>query len=350
MGWSDVAMSLMGPTVQDLRQHFVERWNFIYYDKYDARGLEKHKPLDASFFDGGHGFHRQQLKDKVKEKLRDPQQPSYYDNRDEYERRDTGPEGVRLQICRSSAKWSHGTDNTEHSIANAYIEIISAAKHFVYMENQFFITATDPKQKPILNMVGRAIVDRIIRAARANERFRIVVCIPAVPGFAGDLEGDDALGTRAIMEFQYRSINNDRGMSIMEQIAKAGIDPKQYIRFYNLRSYDRINTAGVADQQTAAGVSYTDAQRVHDAKVGGGYGGQEHGDQYARYQQQAPKVGGEWDSVAKCVMLGGGDIRNVPWGGDPDKEIEAFVTEELYVHSKAYTPRPHSTNLTKSLC
>jgi phospholipase D1/2 len=33
-------------------------------------------------------------------------------------------------------------------------------------------------------------------------------------------------------------------------------------------------------------------------------------------------------------MLGGGDIRQVPWDGNPDQEIEAFVSEELYVHSK----------------
>ena len=33
-------------------------------------------------------------------------------------------------------------------------------------------------------------------------------------------------------------------------------------------------------------------------------------------------------------MLGGGDIRQVPWDGNPDEEINAFVSEELYIHSK----------------
>jgi phospholipase D1/2 len=33
-------------------------------------------------------------------------------------------------------------------------------------------------------------------------------------------------------------------------------------------------------------------------------------------------------------MLNGEDIRNVPWDGHPDAEIDAFVSEELYVHSK----------------
>ena len=33
-------------------------------------------------------------------------------------------------------------------------------------------------------------------------------------------------------------------------------------------------------------------------------------------------------------MLGGEDIRNVPWEGGAMDEIDAFVSEELYVHSK----------------
>ena len=204
MGWSDVAMSLMGPAVEDLKIHFTQRWNFIYKSKYDAREVNRpgYTPLDESTFKGGHGYHRRHLKEKVKHHLREG-------DYDYQEQQDYGspsePEGVRLQICRSVSKWSHGTTETEHSIANAYREIISAARHFVYIENQFFITATDRSQKPILNMIGRAIVDRIIRAHNDAERFRIIVVIPAVPGFAGDLQGDAALGTRAIIEFQQRS-------------------------------------------------------------------------------------------------------------------------------------------------
>jgi len=204
MGWTDIAMSLVGPSVDDLKTHFIQRWNFIYDSKYDARGVARYTRLDDSFIKGGHGYHRRHLKEKLKENLYDDgdyQEGDYYSRPPSRE----DPEGVRIQICRSISKWSHGTSETEHSIANAYIEIIQAAKHFVYMENQFFITATDTKQKPILNMIGRAIVDRIIRAHHDAERFRIVVIIPAVPGFAGDLQVDDALGTRAIMEFQYRA-------------------------------------------------------------------------------------------------------------------------------------------------
>lgn len=89
---------------------------------------------------------------------------------------------------------------SQHSIQNAYCEIIRNSKHFVYIENQFFITATGDQQKPIKNQIGAAMVERIVRAARNGEKYKMIIMIPAVPAFAGDLKLDEALGTRAIME------------------------------------------------------------------------------------------------------------------------------------------------------
>ena len=37
MGWSDVALCISGPVVQDLRTHFAQRWNFIYDEKYSKK-------------------------------------------------------------------------------------------------------------------------------------------------------------------------------------------------------------------------------------------------------------------------------------------------------------------------
>lgn len=348
MGWSDVALSLVGPCVRDLQRHFFDRWNFIYGSKYSARKQERYQPLDERVLQGP-GYHRQQIKQKIHGVGRVILEGAGRYEQEQEERayghdssgRFDDLAGVQCQIVRSASKWSHNLPTTEHSIAHAYIEIISAAKHFVYIENQFFITATDDKQNPIMNRIGRAIVDRILRAAKEKQKFRIIVVMPAIPAFAGDLQAESSLGTRAIMEFQYRSINNDRGFSIMEQIAKAGVDPKQYIRFYNLRSYDRINTSRTMDQtQQAAGVSYNVAAASLDQRVGGGYTPaaygypQPHGDEYARYQQAAPGGSTELDSVARCSMLNGGDIRQVPWTGDPAKEMDSYVSEELYIHSK----------------
>lgn len=259
------------------------------------------------------------------------------------------------QIVRSCTKWSHGIP-TEHSIANAYINVIQNSQHFVYIENQFFITATSDAQKPVQNKVGGAIVERILRAARAGEKYKVFVVMPAIPAFAGDLKDDASLGTRAIMEFQYNSINRG-GYSIMEVIANAGFDPTDYIRFYNLRNYDRINvSASFRDAEQRSGVDYEDARREHDALVELPAELPSYGDtgpgaarNYQQFQQGAAAIPdrhglgtGRWDTVSECYMLGGTDIREVPWENGSVSEMDAFVSEELYVHSKV--------NISFSIC
>ncbi|RMZ88745.1 hypothetical protein DV736_g4026, partial [Chaetothyriales sp. CBS 134916] len=246
---------------------------------------------------------------------------------------------MHCQILRSCTLWSNGTP-TEKSIQTAYIDVIEKSQHFVYIENQFFITATGDKQKPVQNLIGKALVDRILRAARNNEKYKVIVVIPAVPAFAGDLRDDDSLGTRAIMEFQYFSINRG-GHSIMELIAQAGHNPLDYIRFYNLRNYDRINAVGISGQTLhQSGQQHHGTVGASYGNVGGGTGFQPGvpGDQYPQYQTTAQQyskgISGRWDSVAECYMLGGEDIRNVPWDGPPESELDAFVSEELYIHSK----------------
>lgn len=194
------------------------------------------------------------------------------------------------------------------------------------------------------NRVGAAIVERILRAAKNNEDWHMIINIPSVPAFAGDLKADAALGTRAIMEFQYFSINRG-GHSIMESVARAGVDPMKYLRFYNLRSYDRINVSDAMSKvEDQAGISYSEARQGHDQKYGqeGQASGNEEG-AYDKYQQAAQQVhgntsdglaSGRWDSVAECYMLNGPDIRSVPWEGSPESEMDSFVSEELYIHSK----------------
>jgi phospholipase D1/2 len=210
---------------------------------------------------------------------------------------------------------------------------------------KFFITATSSEQHPVTNKIGAAIVDRIVRARNADEKFRVIVLMPAVPAFAGDLQSDGALGTRAIMEFQYNSIN--RGShSIIEMFKTQGIqDARQYITFYNLRNYDRINTSqtmGSAEQKS--GVQYEDARREHNDRVGAGnhpYGellgvsSGGPGSQYERYQQAAQQAADHtWDTVSACYMAAAPGLGQAPWQGSEESPIDTFVSEELYIHSK----------------
>lgn len=91
--------------------------------------------------------------------------------------------------------------------------------------NELLVTATGDQQSPIHNTIGRAIVDASVRAGKEGRKFRVIIIIPAIPGFAGDLRQDAAAGTRAIMDYQYKSIHRGEH-SIMGQIAAQGVDPK----------------------------------------------------------------------------------------------------------------------------
>jgi phospholipase D1/2 len=154
------------------------------------------------------------------------------------------------------------------------------------------------------------------------------------------------------MNFQYNSICRG-GYSIMEMIKKAGINPNQYIKFYNLRNYDRINTsATMASVEQRSGVSYEAARKEHDNLVGAGIDGRGYdgygentgvkpgqtSSQYDRYQKAASSVHGhrskEYDTVASSYMLNGPSITSIPWTPGNVDEMDAFVSEELYLHTK----------------
>ncbi|KAB5524009.1 hypothetical protein GE09DRAFT_1065441 [Coniochaeta sp. 2T2.1] len=364
MPWHDVHMGLIGPSVYDIAEHFVLRWNFVKRDKY-----KRDERFDWLELRGRQGDD---------EDLVGVQRPRFPEG--EYilhpysplETKKTENRGtVRCQIVRSSADWSSGI-LTEHSIQNAYCELIRNAQHYVYIENQFFITSTGENQSPIHNVIGRAIVEAVVRAASENRKFRVIILIPAVPGFAGDLRDDAAIGTRAIMDYQYKSICRGPD-SIFEQVKKEGVDPTNHIFFFNLRTYDRLNkTPAIKKQEEESGVKYQDVQRAEAEEIMGegihgnkdtegerdkhmgrkseqpsakeGYLRDERKDDEAERATDAKrkfdaaadkdkKVKSNY-SVGQHTMAGTGPLSEEPWEGDPESEVENWIQEELYIHAK----------------
>jgi len=249
MGWSDVALCLTGmdtaseqnhlclakichltgPSVDDLKVHFVDRWNFIFNEKarspvapviedlrelmliftkpeqYQARRQDRYKPMtlngaginfdqglrvgatnmlkgkmrkyadkmrgeEARFYgggggggSGGDGYYRGSDSGRGGDRgissssrhtkhYHDPlafgDTSSSSDGEEDYRKQGSRgvsgqnfqqdqsmAPGMQCQIVRSASMWSNGT-KTEHSVQNAYIEIINAAQFFVYIENQ----------------------------------------------------------------------------------------------------------------------------------------------------------------------------------------------------------------------
>ncbi|KAK5112389.1 hypothetical protein LTR62_004352 [Meristemomyces frigidus] len=289
---------------------------------------------------------------------------------------------VHAQLVRSSADWSSGI-LTEQSIQNAYCQIIREAKHYVYIENQFFITATGEHQAPVHNQIGAAIVDACARADKEGRKFRVIIMLPTIPGFAGDLRDDAALGTRAIMDYQFKSINRGEH-SIFGRLKAEGVDASKYIFVFNLRSYDRLNnTPGLKKQEENTGLKYQDLQRAQAEEImpTGVHGAQGEGtkhhpsaperkDLQSGESQQNTKDAWEGgkneaglaekgrddhvqsvDSIAKDAMLGEPKVSEEAYAGRKqdrgsesrseqeneklrESEVENFVQEELYIHAK----------------
>lgn len=147
---------------------------------------------------------------------------------------------VNSQILRSLSLWSGGC-STEHSIQNAYLRLISSANHFVYIENQFFVSGLDGDHL-CSNRIANAIVERIRKAAANKEKFRVMVVMPLLPAFPGKPDDKDASSLRGVMYWQYRSICRGEN-SIYHTLFKEldGLDPFEYIAFYGLRTHTMLD-------------------------------------------------------------------------------------------------------------
>ncbi|TDL17878.1 phospholipase D, partial [Rickenella mellea] len=208
MPWHDVGMQLVGQPARDLCRHFVQRWNHLLRIKNHTRTWPFLLPP-----------------------------PDFKPT----ELRDQGLTGTcEVQICRSCGPWSMGTPAAiEHSIQNAYLKAIQMSEHFVYIENQFFITSTNVNATQIENQIGDALVHRIIRAHREGTPWKACIVIPLLPGFPFPVDHNDASALRIILECQNRTICRGPD-SIFSRLREEDIDPDEYICFFGLRNWAKL--------------------------------------------------------------------------------------------------------------
>ncbi|CAK7233680.1 Phospholipase D1 [Sporothrix bragantina] len=212
MPWHDVGMQIVGQPARDLTRHFVQRWNYV------RRGRKPTRP--TPFLLPPPDYRKEDL-----------------DN--------LGLSGTcEVQILRSACSWSLGITDVECSIQTAYISMIEESEHFVYMENQFFITSTETLNVKIVNRIGDALVERIIRAHRDEEDWKCVIIIPLMPGFQNSVADQEGTSVRLILQCQYRSICRGEN-SIFGRLRAAGIEPEDYIQFFSLRQWGKINNKTV---------------------------------------------------------------------------------------------------------
>ncbi|PRP81671.1 phospholipase D, Pi-PXPH-PLD [Planoprotostelium fungivorum] len=137
-----------------------------------------------------------------------------------------------VQVMRSAGVWSAGLAFTERSIYKAYLTAIREAKHFIYIENQYFISSIN-KMRP-KNKILKTLHKRLRLAIANLEQFRVIVVIPVYP--AGSLVD---IATRYVIKYVYKTIGR-QGHSIIEKLKQEfpEVDVSQYISFYALRNHN----------------------------------------------------------------------------------------------------------------
>uniref|UniRef100_A0AAX7T709 Phospholipase n=1 Tax=Astatotilapia calliptera TaxID=8154 RepID=A0AAX7T709_ASTCA len=175
MPWHDIASVVHGKAARDVARHFIQRWNFTKLVKPKYRSLSYPYLLPKSHTTAGE--QRYQVPNCIP---------------------------TKVQILRSASDWSAGIKYHEESIHNAYVHVIKNSQHFIYIENQFFISCADNKY--VFNQIGDAIAERIIRAYRAGKTYRVYVVTPLLPGFEGDINTGGGSAIQAVMHFNYSHV------------------------------------------------------------------------------------------------------------------------------------------------
>ncbi|XP_051998579.1 phospholipase D1 isoform X2 [Xyrauchen texanus] len=205
MPWHDTGILVHGKAARDIARHFIQRWNFTKLVK-KRSGATCYPCL-------------------LPKSLSAPMLPA------EYEGKSTQ---ANIQVLRSVCQWSIGSKVHEESIHLAYISAIQNSKHFIYIENQFFISCAD---KTIHNSIGDALTKRILRAHREKKKFRVYVVMPLLPGFEGDISSGGGQAIKAIMYFNYRTMCRGEH-SIIERLKCVMADCWiKYISFCGLRTH-----------------------------------------------------------------------------------------------------------------
>lgn len=204
MPWRDVAAVVHGKAARDLARHFIQRWNFtkIFKSKYK------------------HHFYPCLL-------------PKSHSTAEELPFRVPGSQRARVQILRSVDRWSAGT--CESSILKAYIDTIDNSQHYIYIENQFFISCADGRS--VQNGIGDAIVKRILRAHSENKPYRVFVVLPLLPGFEGDITTGGGNAIQAILHFTYRTMCRGDQSIVARLKVKMQDRWREFISFSGLRSH-----------------------------------------------------------------------------------------------------------------
>lgn len=223
MPWHDVGVVVQGSAARDVARHFIQRWNAIKLEK--ARQNPNYPYLLPKSY-----TNIKPLADLDKLLQCDLT-------------------NVSCQVLRSVSSWSAGfldPDTVEQSIHEAYVDTITRAQHYIYIENQFFITLSRTSVT-VRNQIGEALFNRIMRAHMSGQTFRVFVVMPLLPGFEGEVGAPSGTSLHAVTHWNYQSICRSRE-AIITRLYEAGVpDPSEYITFHGLRTHSVLGGEPVTE-------------------------------------------------------------------------------------------------------
>jgi len=235
MPWHDTQTETNGLCARDVSNNFIERWNLHRLDLLNEEmnkkvrdDLSEHYPILS------------RKSNAPSNRILDSSIPKvFYNNvvNDYHEKMDT----CIVQNVRSITRWS-GSLSCEASCYYAYLDLIRRAEHYIYLENQYFVSDS---ADGVQNQLSSAILSRIRWAIENKKKFRVVLVLPITPD--GDYRESTTI--RCIMYWQLQTICRG-GKSIVETLEKEypTVDWTQYFAVISLRSYGQICGNFVSEQ------------------------------------------------------------------------------------------------------
>ena len=205
MPWHDIAGCACGPAARDIARHFIQRWNYIKMKK--VRN-------DKSYV---------LLLPKAYKTYTIPRHIL------------ANSSACNVQTLRSVSNWSAGVSRTESSIHEAMKHLIKTAKHYIYIENQFFISQTD-ENSSVRNEIALCLYERIVRAHAEHENFKVYIFLPLIPGYEGEYGKSSCVLLHTITHYNNASING-----LIKKLTESSIEALNYIFFFSLRTWAELN-------------------------------------------------------------------------------------------------------------
>ena len=222
MPWHDVSCAFTGEAVNDAVKHFTDRYKHISFSRrfnWNAFWLELQFIWSEKF--------------EVEQVVLNH-----------------SAHNVNIQLLRSVAQWSASLE-PEKSIYHAYLDMIKNAEHFIYIENQFFVSSQKGFFRYVQNEIQSVLVERIVKAHKANEDFYVILVIPLKPEFPADWDSNDWNGDalRSVTYWNQATLYHGND-SLFAKLEKNNISKeiaKKYVSVYSLRTFDQIGSDFVTE-------------------------------------------------------------------------------------------------------